>query len=158
MDLIHPPNSEMEHTGSYYAASANVTPKRPSLTGEVSADVCVVGAGYSGLSTALHLLERGYDVAIIEAAKVGWGASGRNGGQIVNGLNASLETIQKRYGDKFTQFVGGLVTEGGKIIRERIAKYDIQCDLKEKNVFAAFTEKQMHELEAKKRRFGLNLG
>ncbi len=75
MDLNHSPTSEMEHTGSYYAASANEAPERPSLAGEVSADVCVVGAGYSGLSTALHLLERGYDVAIIEAAKTGWGAS-----------------------------------------------------------------------------------
>lgn len=158
MDLAHS-TSGLEHTSSYYAASANPSPERPALQGEVFADVCVVGAGYSGLSTALHLLERGYDVAILESAKVGWGASGRNGGQIVNGLNASLETIQKRYGDDFTQFVGGLVSEGGKIIRDRIVKYDIQCDLKEKNVFAAFTEKQIRELEAKKQlwsKFGMN--
>lgn len=138
------------HVGSYYAASANPAPVRPALEGEFLTDICVVGAGYSGLSTALHLLERGYKVAVVEGAKVGWGASGRNGGQIVNGLNASLDTIQRRYGDKFAGFVGGLVTEGGKIIRERISKYDIQCDLKELNVFTAFTEKQMRELEAKK--------
>ena len=78
-----------KHTTSYYAASANPAPVRPPLTGDHTVDICVVGAGYSGLSTALHLAEKGYKVAIIEGAQVGWGASGRNGGQIVNGLNAS---------------------------------------------------------------------
>ncbi|WP_299344801.1 FAD-binding oxidoreductase [uncultured Maritalea sp.] len=150
MSLANTSSSEQEHVNSYYAASANPAPNRPALVGEFQTDICVVGAGYSGLSTALHLLERGYKVAVVEGAKVGWGASGRNGGQIVNGLNASLDTIQKRYGDEFAGFVGGLVTEGGKIIRERISTYDIKCDLKEKNVFAAFTQKQMRELEAKK--------
>lgn len=159
MNLAGQRLDDQEHVGSYYAASANPSPERPALAGEFVTDICVVGAGYSGLSTALHLLERGYKVAILESAKVGWGASGRNGGQIVNGLNASLDTIQKRYGDEFAQYVGGLVTEGGKIIRECIAKYDIQCDLKEKNVFAAFTEKQMAELSAKKAlwsKYGMN--
>ena len=135
------------HTGSYYAASANPSPERPSLKGEVTVDVLVVGAGYSGLSTALHLAEKGHKVAIIEAARVGWGASGRNGGQIVNGLNASLQTIRKRYGADTANFVAGLVQEGGEIIRERIKTYDIQCDLKEGNVFTAYTGAHMRELE-----------
>jgi len=150
MNLERQSLNEQEHVASYYAASANPAPERPALAGQFEIDICVVGAGYSGLSTALHLLERGYKVAVVESGKVGWGASGRNGGQLVNGLNASLNTIQSRYGNEFANFVGGLVTEGGKIIRERISKYDIQCDLKEKNVFVAFTEKQMRELEAKK--------
>lgn len=135
------------HTGSYYAASANPAPHRPPLTGDHSTDICIVGAGYSGLSTGLHLAEKGYKVVMIEAAQVGWGASGRNGGQIVAGLNASLQTIRKRYGAETAGFVAGLVQEGGEIIRERIKTYNIQCDLKEGNIFAAYTGAHMSELE-----------
>ena len=86
---------------------------------------------------------------MLEAARVGWGASGRNGGQIVNGLNASLETIERRYGRSVADFVATVVQEGGRIIRERVARYGIACDLKDGNLFTAFTAKQMRELEAK---------
>lgn len=137
------------YPGSYYAASANAAPERPVIEGTVDTDVCVVGAGYSGLSTALHLAEKGYKVTVVEGARVGWGASGRNGGQVVNGLNASLGTIIKRYGPEFGSFVGNILQEGAEIIRQRVDRYDIQCDLKPKNLFAAFHPKQMRELEAK---------
>lgn len=139
-----------KHTTSYYAASANPSPERPPLKGEHTVDICVVGAGYSGLSTALHLAEKGYKVAIIEGAQVGWGASGRNGGQIVNGLNASLQTIKKRYGQDTANFVAGLMQEGGDIIRERVKTYDIQCDLKHGNIFVGLTSAHMKELEARR--------
>ena len=137
------------HTTSYYAASANPSADRPELVGDQEIDICIVGAGYSGLSTGLFLAEKGHRVAIVEGARVGWGASGRNGGQIVNGLNAGLETIEKRYGRDTASFVAGLVQEGGQIIRQRVAAYDIKCDLKESNVFAALTGTHMRELEAR---------
>ncbi|MBU3030472.1 FAD-binding oxidoreductase [Paracoccus sp. XHP0099] len=146
----HPYAGDGRHVGSYYAASANPSPDRPQLLGEYETDICVVGAGYSGLSTALHLAEKGYKVAIVEGVRVGWGASGRNGGQIVNGLNASLETIGRRYGADTARFVAGLVQEGGEIIRERVRTYDIRCDLKDGNVFAALTPAHLRELEARK--------
>ncbi len=139
------------HTSSYYAASANPSPERPELQGDHEIDVCIVGAGDSGLSTGLHLAEKGYKVAIIEGARVGWGASGRNGGQIVNGLNASLQTIKRRYGQDTATFVAGLVQEGGKIIRERVRTYDIKCDLKEKNIFTGLTPAHMRELEERQK-------
>ena len=116
---------------------------------EVRAGVCVVGAGFTGLSAALELAERGHDVVVVEAARVGWGASGRNGGQIVNGLNAGLETIGRRYGRATAEFVATVAQEGGRIIRERVARYGIDCDLKDGNLFAAFTPAQMRALEAK---------
>lgn len=147
------------HTSSYYAASANPSPERPPLNGDITIDILIVGAGYSGLSTGLHLVEKGYKVAIIETAQVGWGASGRNGGQIVNGLNASLQTINKRYGADTANFVAGLVQEGGEIIRERIKTYDIQCDLKDGNIFTAYTGAHMRELEDRQNlwaRYGIN--
>ena len=136
-----------EHTTSYYAASANAPTRRPPLQGEHQFDICVLGAGYSGLSTALHLAEKGHQVAIVEGAQIGWGASGRNGGQIVNGLNASLQTIERRYGKDTANFVASLVMEGGDIIRERVKTYHIDCDLKPSNVFTAYTKAHMHELE-----------
>ena len=68
------------HTGSYYAATLNDATRYAELRGDHRADVCVVGAGFTGISTALHLAERGYAVRVIEASRVGWGASGRNGG------------------------------------------------------------------------------
>lgn len=135
------------HVKSYYAASANPQPTRPPLQGAEEAEICVVGAGYSGLSTALDLAEKGYQVTMLEGARVGWGASGRNGGQIVNGLNASLSKIKRVYGDDTARFVAGLVQEGGKIIRERVARYDIKCDLKDGNIFAALTGAHVKELE-----------
>ena len=137
------------YPSSYYAATANPAPQRAPVQGTVDTDIGIVGAGYSGLSAGLHLAEKGYKVVLVEGARVGWGASGRNGGQIVNGLNASLATIEKRYGPEVGAFVGKIVQEGGRIIRERVKKYDIKCDLKEKNLFAAFHPKQMRELEAK---------
>jgi gamma-glutamylputrescine oxidase len=137
------------HTGSYYAASANPAPERPPLRGEREVEICVLGAGYSGLSTALHLAEKGHEVAVVEGARVGWGASGRNGGQIVNGLNASLQTIERRYGRDTATFVASLVQEGGEIIRQRVATYGIACDLKDGNVFAALTSAHLRELEAR---------
>jgi gamma-glutamylputrescine oxidase len=139
-----------QHTTSYYAASANPAPMRLPLEYDQQVDICIVGAGYSGLSTGLHLAEKGYKVAILEAARVGWGASGRNGGQIVNGLNASLQTIRKRYGQDTANFVAGLVQEGGEIIRERVKTYDIKCDLKPGNIFVGLTPAHMKELEARR--------
>lgn len=155
----HPYAGDGSHCRSYYAASANPSPQRPELTGAQVTEICVVGAGYLGLSTALHLAEKGHKVAIVEGARVGWGASGRNGGQIVNGLNASLQTIEKRYGAETAAAIGAMVQEGGRIIRERVRRYDIKCDLKEGNLFAALTGKHLRDLEAKQalwRRHGMD--
>lgn len=138
------------HTESYYAASANRKIMRPALGEDIDIDVAIVGGGYSGLSTALALCERGYKVCVIEANAIGWGASGRNGGQVINGLNAELGKIERQFGSDASQFVGGLLQEGGEIIRERIKKYDIQCDYREGNIFTAHTKRHMVALENKK--------
>jgi gamma-glutamylputrescine oxidase len=139
-----------DYPPSYYAASRNIVRHPRRLEGEVEADICVVGAGYSGLSTAIHLAEHGFKVVVVEGAGVGWGASGRNGGQVVNGLNASLETIGRRYGEKTAGFVGSMVQEGASIIYDWVSRYGIDCDLKRGNIYAAYTPQHMRELEAKK--------
>ncbi|HWV21495.1 MAG TPA: FAD-binding oxidoreductase [Devosia sp.] len=157
--MAETPNANSAYPPSYYAASRNIIRDTKKLEGEVSADIVVVGAGYSGLSCALHLAEHGFKVVVLEAAEVGWGASGRNGGQVVNGLNASLATIGRRYGEKTASFVGGMVQEGAAIIYDWVARYGIDCDLKRGNIYAAYTERHMAELEAKKalwQRYGMD--
>ncbi len=108
------------HTASWYADTANPAPERPRLEGSVETDVCIVGAGFSGLSSGLHLAERGYRVVVLEAARVGWGASGRNGGQIVNGYSRDIDTIERTYGSAAAEAIGRMAFEGGDIIRKRI--------------------------------------
>lgn len=136
---------------SYYAASAHAAPERPAFEGDIAAHVCIVGGGFTGLSAALELAEKGHRVVLLEGARIGWGASGRNGGQIVNGLNASLETITGRYGSDTAAFVGTVVQEGGAIIRDRVARYGIDCDLKDGNLFTVFSDKQLKELEVRRK-------
>lgn len=141
----------VEHAPSYYAATANRKDARPPLAGTQTADVCIVGAGFTGISAALELLERGFSVVVLEAARVGWGASGRNGGQIVNGYSRDLDVISDRYGTKAGKAIGAMAMEGGDIIRERVKKYDIACDLVDGGLFVALTAKQMRELEHHKK-------
>lgn len=123
---------------------------REVLKEDITADVCIVGAGYTGLSSALHLLEAGFNVVVLEAAKVGWGASGRNGGQIVNSFSRDIDVIEKTVGKQKVALFGEMAFEGGKIIRERVNKYGIECDLKDGGIFAALNKKQMQELEHQK--------
>lgn len=121
-----------EHTRSYYAATANWNTDYPQLQGEQRCDVAVVGAGFTGLSSALHLVERGYDVALIEANRVGWGASGRNGGQLIDGIVEveKIEQIGATYGESAAEIVRQIGIDSRDVVLERIEKYSIDCDLK----------------------------
>lgn len=134
------------HANSWYAASANDKRVRPELEGETEADVCVIGAGFTGISAALELAENGFSVVVLEGERIGFGASGRNGGQIVNGYSRDLEVIAKRYGQEKAVKLGEMSLEGGEIIRRRVATYGIHCDLVDGGFFAAFTDKQVKEM------------
>ena len=120
------------------------------MQGRHETDVCVIGAGYTGISTALFLLEQGFKVTVLEAVKVGFGASGRNGGQIVNSYSRDIDVIERSAGAQQARLMGEMAFEGARIIRERVTKYNIQCDLKDGGVFAAFNDKQMGHLETQK--------
>ena len=115
-----------EHTSSYYAATANRRTDFPPLRGEQSADVCVIGAGFTGISTALTLAERGYQVRVVEANRVGWGASGRNGGQMIGGISGE-KRIAREHGREVEALLGELRWAGHHIIRERVDRYGIRC-------------------------------
>ncbi|PMR78807.1 NAD(P)/FAD-dependent oxidoreductase [Billgrantia endophytica] len=135
-----------EHVASYYAATANSASRRPALAEDIDCDVCVVGAGFTGISAALHLAEQGRRVVVLESARVGFGASGRNGGQIVNGYSRDMDVIEAKYGAETARALGDMAFEGNRIIRSRIREYDIACDLKDGNLFAACNARQMQGL------------
>jgi glycine/D-amino acid oxidase-like deaminating enzyme len=139
-------HQKQDHTRSYYAATANEITNYPVLQGSKSVDVCVIGAGFTGVATALTLAERGYSVAIVEANRVGWGATGRNGGHLINGING-LEKIRKKHGEGIADMLWDLRWRGNDIIYDRVEKYGIQCDLKSGFVETALKPRQLADLE-----------
>lgn len=130
--------SNQEHPRrSYYAATANPHGTWPKLTDSIRADVCVVGGGLTGLSAALNLAERGFKVVLIEANRIGWGASGRNGGQINTGLRKSPQELIARFGKARGKALFDLAEEARSIIWERVEKHGIDCDLRHGNMLLA---------------------
>ncbi len=118
-----------QHPASWYAASANAFPEFPPLTANVTTDVCIVGGGYTGLSAALHLAEAGYRVVLLEAHRVGWGASGRNGGQVGTGLNKDQAELESMLGKIQARALWDLSLEAVQLCKDLIHKHKIQCDL-----------------------------
>lgn len=115
--------------GSYYEASVNRPAAAAALTGHISVDVCVVGAGYAGLATALELAERGYSVALLEARTVGWGASGRNGGQVIAGFgHGGEDTIEAQLAPADVRRAWDISMEGLHWLQQRITRHAIACD------------------------------
>lgn len=125
----HPASNSHDHAASYYAATANQPLEFAPLLGEQRADVCIVGGGFSGLNTAIELAERGFSVVLLEAHRIGWGASGRNGGQLIRGVGHDVEQFQSVLGDRGVDDLKRMGFEAVDIVRERIERYAIQCDL-----------------------------
>jgi gamma-glutamylputrescine oxidase len=131
------PFNEEHPKSSYYAATANPFPALPPLTESITADVCVVGGGLTGLSAALNLAERGFKVVLLEANRIGWGASGRNGGQINTGLRKSPQELIARFGKQRGKALFDLAEEARSIIWDRVAQHGIKCDLRDGNMLLA---------------------
>ncbi|HKX56883.1 MAG TPA: FAD-binding oxidoreductase, partial [Xanthomonadales bacterium] len=119
---------------SWYAASANRHLNLPALQGEETADVCIIGGGYTGLSSAIHLAERGYQVVLLEAERMGWGASGRNGGQCTVGQRQPQEYLEEKFGPELARQLWDLGVEAVDLVRELISRFGISCDLKRGNL------------------------
>lgn len=121
------------HAPSYYAATVAPAPERPAFAGEASADVCVIGAGFSGLNLAIEMAERGRSVILLEAQRVGWGASGRNGGQVQAGF-LKEPRMAKVVGQ---ETLDALRYRGQEIIADRRARYAIECDWRDGHIECA---------------------
>ena len=143
---------------SWYAATVPAREPRGTLSGRETADVCVVGAGFTGISAALHLAERGYSVVVLEAARVGWGASGRNGGQIGSGMRETMGALERTWGRARAKALWSLCEEAKALIAGRIAHHGIECDWRPGNLLASTRERYMGWMESEAafchRRFG----
>ncbi|WP_322044362.1 FAD-binding oxidoreductase [Paraburkholderia sp. J67] len=140
-----------EREPSYYTATIGHETYYPTLEGEHRADVAIIGGGFTGIATALELAERGLSVALVETHKIGWGASGRNGGQITGSLSgdaAMRKQMRATLGDDVDDFIWWLRWRGHDIIRERVARYGIRCDLRDGHLHAAMKPSHLRELQA----------
>ncbi|MCQ6256290.1 FAD-binding oxidoreductase [Pseudomonas sp. Q11] len=126
---VQQPVPSHSHAASYYAASSLPQPDHPLLQGELVADVCVVGGGFSGLNTAIELAERGMSVVLLEAHKIGWGASGRNGGQLIRGVGHGLDQFAPVIGADGVRQMKLMGLEAVEIVRQRVERFQIHCDL-----------------------------
>jgi gamma-glutamylputrescine oxidase len=113
---------------SYYTATATRSQRHAPLAGSIRCDVAIVGGGLAGLSAALDLRERGLDVVVLEARELGWGASGRNGGQAIHGLACGQDVIEAQLGLADSRRIWDMSIEALDLLRERIARHDIDCD------------------------------
>ena len=118
-----------QHAPSYYAATTNRSLACSQLEGEASADVCIIGGGFSGLNTAIELAERGLSVILLEAHKIGWGASGRNGGQLIRGVGHDVDQFEPVIGASGVRELKLMGMEAVEIVRQRVEKFQIDCDL-----------------------------
>lgn len=143
-------NGAQVHARSYYAATANTERDYDRLQGEHRCDVVVVGGGFTGVSAMLHLVERGYDVALVEANKIGWGASGRNGGQLIDGF-VEEQKIGSRFGREAEKMAYEMGLECREIVVQRIKKYAIDCDLSLGYLDLALRDADMAEFEERLR-------
>ena len=134
------------HAPSWYAETAGEAEHFAPLDGSAAADVCIIGAGYAGLSAALHLAEKGISVRILEANCVGWGASGRNGGQLGIGPRADIDEYERVAGPDDARKVWNIAIAANRLVRDLIARHDIDCDLADGYLEAATRPKYVAEL------------
>lgn len=145
---------------SYYAATANAWPTQASLDSGLDCDIAVIGGGFTGLSAALACAEKGLSVILLEAHTIGFGASGRNGGQLIPGLRWSMQEMDAEFGRERAQAIFDLAWSAGGRVQDRISKHNIDCDLKPGHLEAAYKpahfDDMQREAEFLSREFGWN--
>ena len=147
MNLLHSNDRQGQFPQSWYAATAHDAPVSPPLQGEAKADVCIIGAGFTGLSAALHLAEAGLNVVVLEAHRAGFGASGRNGGQLGSGQRVDQMSLSKLVGDAEADKLWALAEDAKALVRDLIAKHNIDCDLKPGVMTACFNASETREVQ-----------
>ena len=132
---------------SWYEATARRQAPQPALAGDVETDVCVVGGGIAGCSTALHLAERGYRVVLLEAERVGFGASGRSGGQLLPGYASGMAKLSTQLGKADAKRLWDISVEGIELTRDLIDRHRIDCDLAWGHMHVGIKPRQRDELK-----------
>jgi len=136
------------YVDSYYAASAHAAPERRALEGTADCDVCVIGGGIAGCSAALHLAERGLSVVLLEEHRIGWGASGRSGGQALFGVAAGQAKLTRLIGAAGARAVWDVSVEGLSLLRSLIERFRIDCDWVDGYLLTAVKPRHERELKA----------
>jgi gamma-glutamylputrescine oxidase len=138
-----------DETATYYTATKKYELSFPSLEDDIQAEVVIIGGGFSGIHTALELAENGVtDVVVLEARYLGYGGTGRNGGQVMAGIGHDLDAIKKDVGEEGLQAIFALSDLGPQIMRERIAKYNIDADFCSGYGYMAYNERQAKTLRS----------
>lgn len=148
MNLLHVNDQKGQYPASYYAATATPFAPQPPLQGAVTADVCVVGGGYTGLSAALHLAQRGYDVVLLEAHRVGFGASGRNGGQVGSGQRQDQIWIESAVGREQAHRFWDLAQEAKALVKSLITDHAMPVTFYPGVAHACHSAAQMRDTHA----------
>ncbi|KIN61637.1 Gamma-glutamylputrescine oxidoreductase [Sulfitobacter noctilucae] len=146
MNLLYANDLRGQYPASYYAATATPLERFAPLKGAVKADVCIVGGGYTGLSAALHLAQAGRDVVLLEAQRVGFGASGRNGGQLGTGQRVEQDALERMAGDAQARLLWDMGLDAVALVKDLIATHDIDCDLKPGVAWTASSDKDVGHL------------
>ncbi len=133
---------------SWYAASEPLRPAQPALRGDAVADVCILGAGYTGLTAALALAEAGYRVTVLEAERIGWGASGRNGGQAIVGYGCEQDVLERLVGEGEARLLFDFSRDGMTMLKRRIERHAIACDWRDGYASVAIRPRQERALRA----------
>jgi len=141
-------NAATGPAASWYAASAGVDAPLPPLQGDITADVAILGAGYTGLSAAIELAQAGLSVVVLEAERVGWGASGRNGGQVIFGYSCGEEKIEQLVGVEAARALFDWSLEGVRLLHERRGRFAIDCDWRDGHAHVAIHARHVRELHA----------
>lgn len=148
MNPLHRNDRFGQFPNSWYADSVTAPPRRAPLKGQDKVDVGIVGGGYTGLWAAITLAQRGYKVAILEAHRAGFGASGRNGGQVITGYNKSQQWLERKLGRETAQAAWDLGLEGQAMVRDFCATHAPEAHYRPGHVMAAYTKGEVDEMHA----------
>jgi len=148
IDVLYANDRPGEYPDSYYHATVAPLADQPVLDESISCDVCVVGAGYMGLSTALHLAEAGYDVVLLEAHRFGWGASGRNGGQVGSGQRVEQDSLESQYGEEKARKLWQIGEDSKSLVQSLMARHNIDAEYKPGIIHADLKARQVSESHA----------
>src|SRR6056297_2581615 len=148
MNLLFANDRQGHYPSSWYAATATPLAPFDPLRGQLKADVCIIGAGYTGLSAALHLAEAGLDVVLLEAHRVGFGASGRNGGQLGSGQRMDQTGLERMVGADDAAHLWRLGEAAKDLVKGLVARHGIDCHLKPGVAHACLSAREMREEHA----------